>query len=113
MSCRVLDINNADDNQIKTKLNLIASIWSCFAGSDETHKYFVVKDTYLDYGADWMWTTIICLDENDHNDHFQTLYPRDWEEIADCPMRSIPALATDMYRQHTTEYPRIYGYPKN
>ena len=43
--------------------------------SSNKHKYYV-KDVYLDYGQDWMWTTI-C----DETAQCQVLSPRQWKEI--------------------------------
>jgi len=39
---------------------------------------YTVEDTYLDYGQDWMWTTIICRKDNSS---CQILSPRQWKMI--------------------------------
>ena len=42
------------------------------------HKaHYVVKDVYLDFGANWMWTTIV----REGYRECQVLYPRDWKNI--------------------------------
>lgn len=38
---------------------------------------YVVEDVYLDYGQDWMWTTICRRDYRD----CQVLSPREWKII--------------------------------
>ncbi len=40
------------------------------------HQTYVVEDTYLDFGQNWKWTTIINVDED-----YQALTPREWKEI--------------------------------
>lgn len=42
---------------------------------------FGVDDTYLDFGADWMWTTIIAYRNFSYKDSYQALCPRDWKKI--------------------------------
>lgn len=37
-----------------------------------------VENVYLDFGQDWMWTTIVCYG-NDSS--WQVLSPREWTEI--------------------------------
>lgn len=41
----------------------------------KTDTVYTVAPTYLDYGQDWKWTTII------NNKGVQILSPRQWEEI--------------------------------
>lgn len=55
-----------------------------------------VRDTYLDYGQDWMWTTII--DSRD----VQILCPRDWEKVvlattADELLDAVKNIMNDKY----------------
>ena len=40
------------------------------------HNTYYVKDTYLDAGQDWMWTTICNKEQG-----YQALSPREWFEI--------------------------------
>ena len=40
---------------------------------------FYLEDVYLDYGLDWMWTTIIVEDEHEHS--WQILNPAQWGNI--------------------------------
>lgn len=44
------------------------------------HYRYVVQDTYLDYGQDWKWTTIIANPEGKWGG-YQALNPREWKEI--------------------------------
>ena len=56
------------------------------------HKAFkydvVIKDMYLDFGANIMWTAPLTIDttrdENDVCREWQSFYPRDWELIVNC-----------------------------
>ena len=57
------------------KLEAVASLLT--ATSKHGRKY-VVEDTYLDYGQDWMWTTITYEGEWCG---VQILCPREWQEI--------------------------------
>lgn len=38
---------------------------------------YIVEDVYLDFGQNWMWTTICRYGYKE----CQVLYPRDWENI--------------------------------
>lgn len=38
---------------------------------------YVVRDVYLDYGQDWMWTTILRRGYKE----CQVLNPREWENV--------------------------------
>ena len=45
---------------------------------------YSVGDCYLDFGQNWMWTTIIAHDPNSQNkvlSSWQALTPRQWKEI--------------------------------
>ena len=56
---------------------------------DSVNNYtYIVADTYLDYGQNWMWTTIIRIKPDDYD--VQVLSPRDWQEIVSAT--SIPEL---------------------
>lgn len=41
---------------------------------------FYVGETYLDFGQDWKWTTILAHNEAKHSE-WQALSPRDWKNI--------------------------------
>lgn len=62
-----------DEKEYK-KLETVAKVLELF--SEHNAKY-IVKDVYLDYGQDWMWTTICRRGWHD----CQVLSPRDWKEI--------------------------------
>lgn len=58
-------------------------------------KHYDVGETYLDFGANWKWTTIFRGKRNEHmNDRFeidcQALCPRDWKAI--CGARTYEEL---------------------
>lgn len=59
-----------------------ARLLSAFSKNGYT---YTVEDVYLDYGRDWMWTTI--MRPSDWGG-VQVLSPREWEEIvlADSPL---------------------------
>lgn len=57
---------------------------------------YVIDETYLDFGQDWKWTTII------RDDEVQVLSPRQWEMImeADTPLalaQVVEVIRTDRY----------------
>lgn len=58
--------------------NLVAVARMLEAVSEKDRKY-IVKDTYFDYGQNWMWTTIIREDREWGG--IQILSPRQWESI--------------------------------
>ena len=44
------------------------------------HGDYYVADTYLDYGLNWKWTTIIKGGADSH----QVLSPKQWQDIMEC-----------------------------
>lgn len=46
---------------------------------EETGAKYEVKDTYLDYGQGWKWTTIVYTQANGKS--YQILSPKQWKEI--------------------------------
>ena len=42
-----------------------------------------IEDIYFDFSQDWKYTAFITRD-NDHNDSWQSLCPRDWELVVSC-----------------------------
>lgn len=67
-------LNPITDVDFYERLEAVASILTAYS----PHKAeYIVKDTYLDYGQDWKWTTIIRYKYNE----CQILYPRDWQRI--------------------------------
>lgn len=50
---------------------------------------YEVKDCYLDYGQNWIWTTIIAHESDDRR--YQALSPRQWKDI--CLATTISELA--------------------
>lgn len=62
-------------------LMALAKILEAFA-SDVLE--FEVEDTYLDYGQDWQWTTIIVYNTEKKDSvlgSYQLLNPRQWKEV--------------------------------
>lgn len=57
-----------------TKLEVVAKALEFL--SPNNAKY-VVQDVYLDFGLDWMWTTIVRRGYRE----CQVLSPRDWQNI--------------------------------
>lgn len=72
MTERVLD--PVTDANLYNRFETIASILTAYSPHNAV---YVVEDTYLDYGQDWKWTTIIRYRHNE----CQILYPRDWQRI--------------------------------
>lgn len=72
MTERTLPYNSAEYN----KLVMVAKMLTFDSPTKAT---YYVDDTYLDYGANWMWTTIIARRSN--GDEWQALCPREWKEI--------------------------------
>lgn len=56
---------------------------------------YEVKDCYLDFGLNWMWTTIIANDPNESGvlSSWQAINPRQWREIieseSDCELLDV------------------------
>lgn len=74
-------------------LSAVASVLTAVSKNGFSYR---VRDTYLDYGQGWMWTTII--DSRD----VQILSPRDWKEIvqattADELFSAIKKIMNDEY----------------
>ena len=60
------------------KLTAAAKIMESFSKSNARYD---VEETYLDFGQNWKWTTIIRHKEDDCWGGVQVLSPRNWEEI--------------------------------
>lgn len=58
------------------KLKLVADMLTTFSPNGTV---YIVEVTYLDFGQDWKWTTII----SDSKDSWQILNPREWEKIVE------------------------------
>lgn len=56
------------------KLTAVANLLELFSPN---HARYVVEDVYLDFGQDWMWTTIVRKDFRE----CQILSPRQWQDI--------------------------------
>jgi len=64
----------------RKKLEAVATLLEVFG---ENEYRYSVEDTYLDFGQDWMWTTIIRIDPNETGvlSRCQILNPRQWKDI--------------------------------
>lgn len=71
---------NECDKEFKN-LRRAANIMTTMSDSEDIK--YVVRDCYLDYGQDWMWTTIIKVDYKETGilRECQELNPRDWKLI--------------------------------
>ena len=50
---------------------------------------YVVEDTYLDFGANWQWTTLVAYKRNSRTrDSYQALNQKEWEMIANAKSNS-------------------------
>ena len=56
------------------KLEMVAEMLQMMSPNNATYK---VEDVYLDFGQDWMWTTICRYGFRE----CQVLSPREWKEI--------------------------------
>lgn len=70
MTERVIERTEREYKKLETVAKMLEMM------SENGTKY-IVKDVYLDYGQDWMWTTICRLGEHS----CQILSPREWEDI--------------------------------
>ena len=53
--------------------------------------YYTIRDIYLDFGQNWMWTTIV-----DTTIGCQVLSPRDWKDIVE-DRRDISEIEDDFF----------------
>lgn len=67
--------NNGSDDF--NKLSIAAKMMRAYS---ESGYLYYVGNTYFDYGLEWVWTTILCEDE-ESGLSWQALSPRDQEEI--------------------------------
>lgn len=61
------------------------------------HWEYRVESTYLDYGQNWVWTTIIVYNHRDFGGSYQALNPREWNEIVDA---TEPEQIVTVMREH-------------
>ena len=73
------------------KLKAVAALLEMMSEHNAT---YIVKDTYLDFGQNWMWTTICRRGWND----CQVLSPRDWEDIMNANTPAEIAAVVDEIR---------------
>lgn len=58
---------------------------------------YKLGDTYLDFGANWQWTTLIAYKRD--GDNYQALNPVEWEEIANAKTDAqIDKVIEDMFK---------------
>lgn len=68
---RIINKNEPDYQNFET----VAEMLNLYAKAHGSEKRYYVKDTLLDAGQDWWWTTI-CDTRGT-----QVLYPREWELV--------------------------------
>ena len=69
------------DEEAYKNIKMVADILTSISKSG---RLYCVEDVYLDYGQDWMWTTI-CYDGEFGG--VQVLCPRDWKAIVSATTR--------------------------
>lgn len=59
--------------------------------------WYDVKETYFDYGQNWIWTTIIAVNPNETGvlRSWQAITPKEWEEIINAESAVELALIVD------------------
>ena len=70
MEKRVIRINEREYKKFEAVAKMLEAM-------SEKGARYIVKDVYLDFGQDWMWTTICRTGEWG----CQILSPRQWEDI--------------------------------
>lgn len=55
---------------------------------------YTVGETYIDFGQDWIWTTILAQKSN--GEHWQALSPADLEKILFAKDEEIEQIALDI-----------------
>ena len=60
---------------------------------------YKVEDTYLDFGANMQWTTLIAYKQDYRNDSYQALNPVEWDKIVNAKDNSeIDATIDEMFK---------------
>ena len=70
MNERILSKNEIEYSKLETAARMLES-------KSPNKAQYVIEDVYLDFGSNWMWTTIIRKGYRE----CQVLSPRDWENI--------------------------------
>lgn len=66
-------------------MRLFCNACSQWCFENKNFRYDVqIKETWLDFGADWKYTAFITYDEEKENRSWQSFCPRDWELIVNC-----------------------------
>lgn len=85
-------INNyGDDRVFYRRLETLACLLNCHAIEAGAKSLYWVDDTYLDYGQNWMWTTIL---RDSNYGAVQVLSPRDWKVLMDLTRDGADAVMT-------------------
>ena len=71
-------IDRIKEPQEYKKFEIVAEFLNLNAYRNGTATNFYVGETYLDYGQDWKWTTVLA---DDPGWSWQVLSPREWKEI--------------------------------
>ena len=82
--------NCGEDKVLYARLQALADLLNCLALSNGKNSHYYVDDTYLDFGQDWMWTTIIR--DGSSWGSVQVLNPRQWGVLMDLTMNPADAV---------------------
>ena len=77
--------------RLYTKLEVVAKMLEALSPNNAI---YIVEDVYLDFGQDWMWTTIVRHGFKE----CQILSPRDCEEIMACETATDFAIVVNNIR---------------
>lgn len=90
-----------EDKALYMRLETLADLMNCNALEAGSTTRYWVDDTYLDYGQDWRWTTIL---RNSKWGDVQVLCPRDWKVLlnpmdnpADAVLKAYDLVTSDKY----------------
>lgn len=73
-------INMVKEPEAYQRLKVVAEMLNLNAVVKGSGTTFYVGETYLDFGQNWMWTTILA-DNSKTGSSWQALNPREWKEI--------------------------------
>ena len=83
--------NYGDDKCFYARLTALADLLNLNAIENGSDSHYWVDETYLDYGQDWMWTTIL---KRSKWGNVQVLCPRDWKALMDQTVNPASAVVT-------------------
>lgn len=78
-----------------TRLQAAADVIQVFSG----HPTYV-KDVYFDFGADWVWTTIVTERADDSSDSYQMLDPVQQEKLTTGDIEEYTETVRELVEKH-------------